>query len=150
MECIARLVGILVVLLFVFVWHSVTAWAQSPAEVIPAQILEVAAAFLRFPATPAEWGFVASGFAGMVGHWYKRKRRKQSAATFIDHFFANYPGSTLATVFVFWFAAMYVLENVPIADAHPGGAIAVGLAIGWMLDSWINKGDAPREPVIAR
>ena len=111
-----------------------------PSSLIPPTLVDWVGVLLRFPSGWSEWGFICAGLVGMIGHWYKKKRRGETHASIIDHFIANYPKSTFATLFVFWFVAVYLLEAVAIAAAHPGGAIAVGLSVGWWLDSMINKG----------
>jgi len=140
-ECISRFVGVGLVALVIVVMWSNGAFAQDPQAIIPDELVGWVNVLLRFPSGPAEWGFIVAGLVGMIGHWYKKKRRGETHARLVDHFIANYPKSTFATLFVFWFVAVYLLEAVAIAAAHPGGAVAVGLAVGWWLDSMINKGD---------
>lgn len=99
---------------------------------------------------------VLAGFAGMSGHWLKKKHRKELKGSFFDYIFADYPGRTFSTVTMLLGAAFTASSTGLLDGLDAGQAIAMlrqwqlhiptvnslveAFMLGWMLDSGINKG----------
>lgn len=110
--------------------------------ILPPGATDIIGVLTRWPAGPIEWLFVCAGVGGMVGHWLNQRRLGLTMDSFTDHFLMIDPHYMLATILLYWFAAMLVLNTVAIAAAKWPGAVIAGFALGWLFDSWISKKQA--------
>lgn len=113
--------------------------AQGIADAMPPGIGGVVSVLTRWPVGPIEWIFVSSGFAGMIGNWLNERRLGNTLDTFTDHFLMVDPHYMVATLLIYWYAAMTILSTVAIATAKWPGAIVAGVALGVLFDAWISK-----------
>lgn len=100
--------------------------------------------------------FVLVAFLGAVGHWAKKKRRKEVQGTLYDYMVADAPGSTTAMAAAILVAAVTAamtgaldglnlgvawaylkVGNIPLPTAH---VLVSAFTLGWMADSGLNKG----------
>ncbi len=99
--------------------------------------------------------FVAS-LLGLWAHWVKKRTRDEVSGKFIDYLFADYPGRSIGTGFVLLGMAFTAVQT-GAADAidmrliwamlkignlylPTFNALAGAFALGWTVDSAINKG----------
>lgn len=120
------------ILLTVALFTCALAFAVSP--LVPPIFSDYASLFVMWPRNWVEWTFVGAGFAGMNLHWANKRRMGETLETWADYFLYEDRAYNIATVVLYWLAAMFVLSTVSVGTAMWPGAVVGGLALGWMLD----------------
>lgn len=95
--------------------------------------------------------------AGAIGHWVKKKLRKEISGNIIDYFFADYPGRSVSVIGALLVSAVGAASSEASTIIDPAMlwnqltttytiptvswfAIGGALTWGWTFDSGINKG----------
>lgn len=97
-------------------------------------------------------------YIGAFYHWFMMKKDKRAQGTFWDYLVADYPGRSIATgaaiIFTSWMSVtsgasvlihpdiLWIKLSNGLIDVASVNGIVSAIAIGYMLDSGINKGGA--------
>jgi len=99
---------------------------------------------------------LAMAYLGAFAHWFKMKRAKRVMGTFFDYLIADYPGRSVATGFAIvaaaWLSAtsgtadlinpqlLWASLVAGVLNIQSVNGVMVAIAVGYALDSGINKG----------
>jgi hypothetical protein len=112
--------------------------------IVPDAAKDLFAALVAWPRTKVEYVFLAAAWVGVFGHWWNKRRLGEVDGNFIAYLAAERTDAALsvATVVVIWAAIMGLISAGLVAQAQVAGAIAGGLAVGWLIDSLVQKKQA--------
>lgn len=108
---------------------------------VPDGAQDLFAALVAWPRTGVEYAFLIAAWCGVFGHWWNKRRLDEVQGGFIDYLAAERTDAAMsvATVFLIWAAIMGLVAGGLVATAAVPGAIAGGFAVGWMIDSLVQK-----------
>jgi hypothetical protein len=108
---------------------------------VPDAVQGLFAALVAWPRTRVEYVFLAAAWCGVFGHWWNKRRLGEVQGNFLSYLAAERTDAALsvATVVVIWAAIMGLISAGLVANALLPGAIAGGLAVGWLVDSLVQK-----------
>jgi len=114
--------------------------AAAEGGLIPEDPTQLVKLLVFWPSTKPEYVFLACAWAGILAHWANSRRKKTLRVSLSSYLLQTYKGRSLATVVVIYVAVMGLLMAGVAKDAALPGAAIGGVAVGWVIDSLINKG----------
>lgn len=108
---------------------------------VPDAAKDLFAALVAWPRSRVEYAFLIAAWCGVAGHWWNKRRLGEVSGNFIAYLAAERTDAALsvATVVVIWAAIMGLIAAGLVANAQIAGAIAGGVAVGWLIDSLVQK-----------
>lgn len=114
--------------------------ATAEGGLIPEDPTQLVKLLVFWPTSQSEYVFLACAWLGIVVHWLNSRRKKTLRVSLSSYLLQTYKGRSLATVVVIYVAVMGLLMAGVAKDAALPGAAIGGVAVGWVIDSLINKG----------
>ena len=108
---------------------------------VPDAAKDLFAALVAWPRSQVEYAFLGAAWVGVFGHWWNKRRLGEIQGNFLSYLSAERSDAALsvATVVVIWAAIMGLISAGLVANAQIAGAIAGGFAVGWLIDSLVQK-----------
>ena len=127
--------------LLVFWFSLLFSTALLAQGLVPDAAKELFAALVAWPRTAIEYVFLGAAWVGVFGHWWNKRRLGEVSGNFLAYLAAERADAALsvATVVVIWAAIMGLISAGLVASAQTAGAIVGGLAVGWLIDSLVQK-----------